>query len=117
MTYTIKQKSTNPIVTFRPKLWAKLNEHPVAASFAISWLCENYKRLTGKTLSLSWDQRQELQPKLKGHDWLPTGIRYQAYKCFEIGFGEWRWTSIEEAFEAAIMMLDTFKELEEKATK
>ena len=55
--FTIRNKSTRPIVTLRPQFLALMLEaRPDSASLVLAKYCKDYKKLTGKEIHLDHDQ-------------------------------------------------------------
>lgn len=59
--FTIRNKSTNPILTLRPTvLSALLQARPEASSLVLAKYSKDYKQLTGKAVHVDHEQQQQL---------------------------------------------------------
>jgi hypothetical protein len=59
MKYTIRNKRTQPILTFTAKTWNKITESYSPEAYVIAWssFCKEYKKLTGKQVLLDYTQK------------------------------------------------------------
>lgn len=103
-THTIRNKNKpNPILTFKPKFFELVKQDVEAFSLMWSWFARKYKELTGRDISIHYEQQIELDELFKNAEFLDIKdtYAYKVYNVFQMGFIHGNHDGLYEAFQTA----------------
>lgn len=121
MSFTIRNKAAFPILTLSPALFEKmLAARPEASSLALTKYMQDYRSLTGKTITLTYEQNIALLTRYNADEagqWTSSFSNHPKHKvisCFTEGFLR---QTISSGFEADLAVAEDFYELLEENHK